>query len=158
MIAATRTHAHEADIDADEGGQTVADSANHGAIGNSVEPFRARCAGPRRLLAARAGAGIGSLFRVGTCGGVDRPHLRDDLLDLAGGHHPFVRSEIAPALVRDRLFEICHDLGAVRIGGQRLAGARQVVAEQLVAAVVELIRVAIQVDADDFLHGFTQAA
>ncbi len=65
-----------------------------------------------------------------------------------------MRAQVFLALVRDGLLEIRHDLGAIRIVFELPLGARQVFLQGDVAGFLELIGVAVQVDVDDFLHGY----
>ncbi len=85
---------------------------------------------------------------------VHRTHFGHDAIHLGRGDDGLVRSQIGAALVRNRLLEIRHDLGAIRIVRELPLGLGQVLAQGVVPALIELVRVAIQVDADDFLHGY----
>jgi hypothetical protein len=65
-----------------------------------------------------------------------------------------VRAQIPLTLVGDGLLQIRDDLGAVGVLAERLLGPGEVLTQGVVARFVELVGVAIQVDADDFLHGY----
>jgi hypothetical protein len=155
--SAPRTNAArmEGDVDCEVGRQAVADARDHRAVRNPVQPFRRRISA-RRLFSARGrvAAVPGVLARRG----VDRTHFGDNLLDLAGVDNRLVVAEELPAFVGNRLLEIRHDFRAVGIALELALCAREVLAERIVPAFVELVRVAIQVEADDFLHAIVQAA
>jgi hypothetical protein len=143
--------AHERHVDPEKGGDAVADAANHGAVHDSVQPPRRTVAGGGFRGPAGRLAVAGAVHRRGS---VDRSHLPDDLRDFGGRHHGLVRTEELLALVCDGLLEVRDDLGAVGVVRQRVFGAGEIFPQGVVSALVELIRVAIQVDADDFLHGY----
>jgi hypothetical protein len=84
----------------------------------------------------------------------DGAHLRDNALDFSCRDHGLVLSEVGLALVRDRLLEIGDDFAAVGIVLELLLRAREIQPQRLISSLVELVRVAIQVDADDFVHGY----
>ena len=146
--------ANERDVDLEVRGEAAADARDHRAVGDAVEALR-----------RRRGRGGGAALRFRSVGAVllasarprsrgDRAHLRDDLRHFGGGDHRLVRAEIPLALVGDRLLEIRHDFGPIRVVLELPIRACQILAQGVVAAFLELIGVAVQIDADDFLHGY----
>jgi hypothetical protein len=77
-----------------------------------------------------------------------------DLLQFGGRDDRLVRTEDLLAPVGDRLLQIADDLAAVGIPGERALRAGEIVKERVVAGFVDLVRVSVQIDADDFLHGY----
>ena len=64
-----------------------------------------------------------------------------------------MRVQVAGTLVGNGLLEVGQDLGAVRVVVELGLRATQIGADPLVGVLVELVRLAIQVDRDDFVHG-----
>src|ERR1019366_3251652 len=63
-----------------------------------------------------------------------------------------VHAEESAELVGDRLLDVRDDLVAVRIALQAAARRVEVGAQSVVCALLELVRVAVQVDDDYFVH------
>jgi hypothetical protein len=85
---------------------------------------------------------------------VDRTHLLDDLAHLRSRHDILVRSQLAAALVGDRVLDVGEDLGLVRVRGEALGGGIEITLQRLVCRLLELVCIAIQVHDDDFLHRY----
>ena len=85
---------------------------------------------------------------------LDEPaELADDAVDLRRGDHMLGRRHEYRAFLGYLVFEVCHLLHAVGVVlDQRLASVEKR-EQRVVAVLLELVRVAVQVDADDSLHG-----
>jgi hypothetical protein len=108
-------HTYPGDVDPRIRRIAVADSADHCTLTDLIEPAW-RCSRIVRIRGRRATAHTAVRSWGRSWIGVDRPHLRDYLFDLASGHHALVGIEVGSALVGDRLFEVGDDLRAVWIG------------------------------------------
>ena len=139
----------ESDVDVEVGCQPRTEAADHRAFADLVEP-PSRALGVARFLASRGrAASRGGGVRVA---GIDRSHLGEDAIDLAAGDDRLVRPEQAVALLGDGLLEIGEDLGTIRVVSEPDAGALEISDERVVAGFLDVIRAAVQVDGDHFLH------
>ncbi len=86
-------------------------------------------------------------------GGLDRSNLAQYLRDLRRRHDGLAGSEKPQALLRNRLLEVADNLGRIRIAAQLSLSVREVRAQCLVPLFIKLIRVAVEVNRDHFLHG-----
>lgn len=69
-----------------------------------------------------------------------------DLIHFAGRDDRLVRVQKALALLGDRLLEIGEDFLAIRVVAQLALRGLQIGDERVVSALVDLVRVAVQVD------------
>jgi hypothetical protein len=142
--------AHDGDVDIEIGGDSGADAAQHGALADLIQAagsrfrgrVRTRSLGAWRLRCA-AGAG-----RIGLYGA----HFLDQAVDLLGAYHILVRPQIVRAFVGDRLLEIRHDLGAIRIVLQLLLCGIQVGTQGAAARLFDVEGNAVEIDDDDGVH------
>ncbi len=161
----------DGDIGAPEGGQAGADSADHRALMNPVQPLRrgpVTCRGAlpdpircrfRRCIGRPAGPARGRPCSAGCARrrgrfAFDGPHLAQDLRDFLGSDHGLARAEEVIALLGNRLFEVGDDLAAPRIAAQLDLRALQISVQGVVAAFLDLIGVAVETDGDDLAHGY----
>ena len=87
---------------------------------------------------------------------IDGSNLAQDLLDFRRRDNRFARPEKSQAFFRDRLLEVPNDLGLVRIAAELRVRMIEIGAECVVSALVELIRIAVEIDRDDFLHDYAR--
>ncbi len=142
-------HADDRDVDVKVGREPLADAAEDRAIANQIQPPRRRGVGMRTF--ARGG---GTGHRWFSMSAVHGTHLLNDPLHLGVAHDGLVLTEDAIALVGDGLLEIGNNLRLVRVVLQLDFGGIEVRAQRRERALFQLIRVAIQVDDDDFLHSY----
>src|SRR4029450_9260544 len=143
--AATREQGQQRDrdaypghVDVDVRGDAVADAGPHLAFAYLEQALARVQSGSRAAgRTVRVESGIGRL-RVGR---FHQAHLADDSGDLRGAHHRLVRPEYGAALLADGLFEVGHDLGAIRAVRQARFGAIQIHTQLVIAGFFELVRV-----------------
>ncbi len=86
-------------------------------------------------------------------GHIHRAHLRNDLRNFGRRDHGLVRVQNLQTFFADGLLQIGEDLGLVGIVLELGCGIFQVGPQCVVAAFIELVSIAVQVDRNDSLHG-----
>jgi hypothetical protein len=128
---------------------TRANAAQHGAFPNLIQPLRRRCG------AARA-AHVRLFGRGGPSGCVTvrlhRSHLLQDTLDLRRSQHVLVWPQKVGALVRNRLFQVGHDLRLVGIVLELTLCTFQIGTQALKTRLLEMESVTVEIDDDDGVH------
>ena len=81
-----------------------------------------------------------------------RPYLTKALRYLGRGDNALARSEQPETLLRNRLLEISQYLRRVGIAGELCLRMREIAAQLLITLLIELERIAVEVDRDHLLH------
>jgi hypothetical protein len=146
------------DVDVEVGRQPIAHPGEHGSLVDSIQAlarpsvgFRARRSGVRPGLVRVALTGVAGAFARRR---IDRAHFRQDLFDFRRADDGLVRAEKPLALLANGLLEIRHDLREVGIRFELPFRAIEVGAQRVVPDLVDLVRIAVQIDDNDFMHDY----